>query len=166
MVVLASSTAVWREAAPGEPARFLDETTPTDDTDDYAWSKIACEALLAATELPHIILRLARFASQGAGEDDVRKLYRPVDPRDAASAVVAALDLAGPRSMYAIAAPTPFRSEDAALLGRDARAAIRARTGTEPVWAPAHIGSVVVSSRAQEELGWRCVYPSTLLRVN
>jgi nucleoside-diphosphate-sugar epimerase len=165
-VVLASSTSVWRDAPAGQPARFLDETSEADATDGYTRSKLACEALLADSGIGGVHLRLARFARAGDAEDEVRKLYRAIDPRDAATAAVAALDRAADGARYAISAPTPFRPADALLLGRDARAAIRERTGHDPVWAPARIGSVIVAARAARELGWRCAYPSTLLRVN
>jgi len=165
-VVLASSTSVWRDALAGQPARFLDEASDADATDGYARSKVACEALLAESGIGGVTLRLARFARAGNAEDEVRKLYRAVDPRDAATAMVAALERGPDRALYAVAAPTPFRPDDAALLGRDARAAIRERTGREPAWAPERIGSVVVTARAQRELGWRCAHPSALVRVN
>jgi dTDP-4-dehydrorhamnose reductase len=165
-VALASSTSVWHDAPAGQPARFLDETSEADATNGYARSKLACEALLAASGIGGVTLRLARFARAGDPGDEVRKLYRAVDACDAAVAMVAALDLAPNGALYAIAAPTPFHREDARLLATDPRAAIRERTGREPTWAPERIGSVVVTSRAQTELGWRCAYPSTLLRVN
>jgi nucleoside-diphosphate-sugar epimerase len=165
-VILASSTSVWRDARDGEPARFIDETSAADATDGYALSKLACEALLAGSGIGGVHLRLARFARAGDAEDEVRKLYRAIDPRDAATAAVAALDRASDGARYAISAPTPFHPDDAPLLGRDARAAIRERTGHDPIWAPARIGSVVVAARAARELGWQCAYPSTLLRAN
>jgi nucleoside-diphosphate-sugar epimerase len=161
-VVLASSTSVWRDAPPGAPARFLDEAVAPDADDGYARSKRECERLLHESSLEAVVLRLARFAKAGDQEDEVRKLYRAVDPRDCASAFVRAIE-ARPGETYAIAAPTPFRPEDAALLARDPRAAILARTGREPAWAPERIGSVVISTRAERELGWRAAYPSALL---
>ena len=152
-LVLASSTSVWRDAPPGAPARFVDESTPADADDGYARSKRACEALLAASGIRGVALRLARFAGDSA-EDQVRLLYRAVRPADAARAVALALDHPAPSALYAISAPTPFRPEDAALLSRDPRSAIRLRTGRDPVWAPERIGSVIVSERARAELGW------------
>jgi UDP-glucose 4-epimerase len=165
-IVLASSTSVWRDAPPGQPARFIDEASPADATDGYARSKIACETLLTASGVGGVSLRLARFARSGDADDEVRKLYRAVDPRDAATAVVAARARAPDGSLYAVAAPTPFRPDDAALLSVDPRAAIRLRTGREPAWAPARIGSVVVARHTEHDLGWRCAFPSTLLSAN
>ena len=162
-VVLASSTSVWRDAPAGEPARFLDESAEPDADDPYASSKRACEAILARGQVEGVVLRLARFARAGNVEDEVRKLYRAIDPRDAASAVALAAGRAAPGALYAIAAPTPFAREDAALLASDPRAAIRRRTGRDAAWAPERIGSVVVSARATRELGWRAAYPSALL---
>ena len=162
-VVLASSTSVWRDSPPGSPARFLDETSEADGDDGYARSKIECERLLARSGIEGVTLRLARFARAGDPADEVRKLFRAVDPRDAASAFIRAVDIPSASSLYAISAPTPFRPEDAALLGRDPRAVVRARTGSDPAWVPPRVGSVVSSSRAERELGWACAYPSTLL---
>lgn len=163
-LVLASSTSVWREAPPGRPARFIDETTVADASDGYARSKVACEELLDASGIDGVVVRLARFSRAGDPADEVRKLYRAIDPRDAAGALLAALERAPAGTIYAVAAPTPFRADDAAMLDADPRAAIRLRTGRDPVWAPARIGSVIRSDRAQRELGWRCAFPSTLLR--
>jgi len=165
-IVLASSTSVWRDSPARAPARFVDEMSTPDATDAYSRSKMTSEVLLGASGIEGVRLRLARFAAPGDPGDDVRKLYRAIDPRDAADAVVLAIDAASPGPLYAIAAPTPFSTVDAALLGRDARAAIRARTGRDPAWAPERIGSVIVSERAQRELRWRCLYPSTLLGAN
>jgi len=162
-VVLASSTSVWRDSQPGKPARFLDESVPPDADDAYARSKRECERMLAASDVDGIVLRLARFAREGDPEDEVRKLYRAVDPRDAAAALAAACARGRSGAVYAISAPTPFLPEDAALLDRDPAAAIERRTARKPAWAPPRIGSVVVAKRARAELGWKCAHPSTLL---
>jgi len=162
-VVLASSTSVWTEAPHGAPARFLDESVPPDGDDPYAKSKRACEDLLARSPFAWVVLRLARFASSGNDEDEVRKLYRAVDPVDAATAVALATELARPGSVYAVSAPTPFLPEDAALLAADPRAAIRLRTKHDPAWIPDRIGSVVVPARIMRELGWRPTHPSAFI---
>lgn len=161
-VVLVSSTSVWNGAPPGRPARFLDEAEPADSDDGYGASKRQCETLAFASGLPCVILRLARFARRDDVEDQVRLLYRAVDPDDAAAAVVAALDRASPGALYAVSAPTPFRPEDAPALASDPRAVIRRRTGREPPWVPATIASVVLSDRAARELGWSAAFPSPL----
>lgn len=162
-LVLASSTSVWESAPAGRPARFLDEGIPADAEDGYARSKRGCEELARASGSAAVIVRLARFARRGDAADDVRLLYRAVDPDDAAAAVVAALDRAPAGALYAISAPTPFRAEDALLLATDPRRAITLRTGHEPAWTPATIGSVVLAGRAIRELGWRAAHPSPLL---
>lgn len=161
-IVLASSTSVWRDSPPGTPSRFLDETSEADGDDGYARSKLECERLLAESGIAGVTLRLARFAQAGDPADEMRKLFRAVDPRDAAAAFIRALDVPRAGAMYAISAPTPFRPEDAALLDRDPRAVVRERTGSDPEWMPPRIGSVVISARAERELGWTCAYPSTL----
>lgn len=162
-IVFASSTSVWRDSAPGTPARFIDETSEADADDGYASSKLECERMLADSGIRFVALRLARFARRDSAEDEVRKLYRAIDPRDAAAAFVACLDAAAPASRYAIAAPTPFTREDAAVLDSDPRRAIRARTGREPAWVPARIGSVVLAERARRDLAWSCGHPSALM---
>ena len=161
-VVLVSSTSVWTDAAAGEPARFLDESVEPDADDGYARSKRECEDIARRAAPGNVVVRLARFARRGDPEDAVRLLYRAVDPDDAATAVVAALDRAADGALYAISAPTPFAPEDALELGRDPPAVIRRRTGSEPAWAPGSIGSVVRSDRASRELGWRAAFPSSL----
>ena len=154
-VVLASSTSVWHDAPKGMPARFIDEDSVADAADDpYAGSKLACEALLRASSLHGVTLRLARFAAGESAEDRVRRLYRAVRPADAARAVIHALDRAATGSMYAIASRTPFRIEDAELLDRDPAGAIRLRAGFEPEWVPDRIGGVVLTDRAALDLGW------------
>lgn len=162
-VVLASSTSVWTEAPRGAPARFLDESVPPDGDDAYAKSKRACEDLLARSPFAWVVLRLARFASSGSAEDEVRKLYRAVDPVDAATAVASVTELARAGSVYAVSAPTPFSPADAALLASDPRAAIRLRTNHDPAWVPDRIGSVVVATRLMRELEWRPAHPSALM---
>ena len=154
-VILASSTSVWREAPPGSPARFIDEDAPTDATEDqYAASKLVCEALLRAGPIAGVTLRLARFAAGDSAEEQVRRLYRAVRPHDAARAIVRALDHGVDGSMYAIASRSPFKIEDAELLVRDPAAAIRLRAHFEPGWVPERIASVIVADRAARDLGW------------
>ena len=160
-LVLASSTSVWQRASDG-PARFLDEDVPADADDGYARSKRECEAMARAVLPGSVVVRLARFARRGDAEDDVRLLYRAVDPDDAATAVAAALDRAPSGALYAISAPTPFRREDAADLATDPGRVIRRRTGREPAWIPPTIRSVVLSDRAMRELAWRAAHPSPL----
>ena len=161
-VLLASSTSVWRDAAPGEPAAFYESDDAPNADDPYARSKHECERLLANSDLESVVLRLARFARAGNEEDEVRKLYRAVDARDAADAL--ALDHAVSGAVFSISAPTPFRGEDAADLSRDPRAVIRRRTGRDPAWNPPRIGSVITSEHARSVLGWRARFPSTLLQ--
>lgn len=165
-VILASSTSVWRDSPAGRPARFIDESVPPDADDPYARSKRECEDLLARSRFARVVLRLARFAPPGSAEDEVRKLYRAVDPEDAAAAVTLAAERAPSGSVYAVSAPTPFVPEDAPLLANDPRAAIRLRTGQDPSWVPDRIGSVVVAARIVRELGWRPARPSALMAVS
>lgn len=158
-VVLASSTSVWSD----DRVRIVDELTEPDGTGPYASSKRACEGLLVASGLDGVRLRLARFARMGDTEDDVRKLYRAVDVRDAALAVALALERAARGAVYAISAPTPFDDSDIDLLERDPRTAIWQKTGREAAWLPTRVGAVVQARRAMNDLGWRCAFPSSLL---
>ena len=153
-VILASSTSVWRDAPTGMPCRFIDEAVPPDGDGGYSRSKLACEELLRASGIAHVVFRLARFARDGDPADAVRLLYRAVRPVAAADALVRAIDDEGSTGLFALSAPTPFRPEDAERLGRDPRAIIRERTGWEPAWVPDRIGSVILSGRAQRELDW------------
>ena len=164
-LVLASTTSVWGDAPTDGAARFLDEDVPADADDGYARSKRECEALTRTLFPASAVLRLARFTHRGDIEDDVRLLYRAIDPDDAAAAVVAALDHAPAGALYAISAPTPFRPADAEELATDPALVIRRRTGHEPAWIPPAIRSVVLSDRATRELGWRAEHPSTLYRL-
>jgi UDP-glucose 4-epimerase len=159
--VLASSTSVWSD----DRVRLVDESVEPDANGPYAASKRACEGLLVASGLQGVRLRLARFTNAGDAADEVRKLYRGVDVRDAARAAVLALERAPRGSVYAISAPTPFETWDMDLLASDPRAAILHRTGKEPSWVPDRIGSVIRASRAVKDLGWTCAFPSTLLTV-
>ena len=164
-IVLVSSTSVWVNALPGEPARFLDESVLPDADDGYARSKRECERLLRDAAPEGVIVRLARFARRDDPQDAVRLLYRAIDPDDAATAVVAALDRAADGALYAISAPTPFAPADALDLGRDPRSVIRRRTGSDPAWVPGSIGSVVLADRASREIAWRAAFPSPLYAV-
>lgn len=161
-LVLVSSTSVWQSAAPGEPARFLDASTMADADDGYGRSKRACEALALDRARQGIVVRLARFARRDDPQDAVRLLYRAIDPADAATAVVAALDRAADGAVFAVSAPTPFQPADAAELGRDPRSVILRRTGRAPAWVPDAIGSVVRADRALAALGWSAAHPSPL----
>ena len=165
-VVLASSTSVWIDAPPGEPAAFYESDQAANSEEPYALSKRECEDMLRGSGLEGVVLRLARFARPGSDEDEVRKLYRAVDTRDAALAVRLALDRAASGAVFSVSAPTPFRPEDAAQLARDPAAAIRLRTGHAAPWTPARIGSVVTSDRARDVLGWHARHPSALLTRN
>ena len=158
-VVFASTTSVWSD----QLVRIVDEDTGVDGTSPYAASKRACEGLLVTSGLQGVRLRLSKFARPDDPGDDVRKLYRAVDVRDAATAVQLALERAPRGSVYAISAPTPFDEGDLELLASDPRAAIVRRTGRDPAWAPARVGAVVNSARATRDLGWTCAYPSTFL---
>ena len=153
-IVFASSTSVWSDAAEGMPCRFIDESTRPDGIGEYARSKLVCEALLGASGFHSVVFRLARFAQESDPADTVRLLYRAVRPAAAADAIVRAIDDARAEGLFALSAPTPFRPEDADRLARDPRSVIRERTGSEPAWVPDRIGSVILSGRAQRELGW------------
>ena len=153
-IIFASSTSVWSDAPPGQPCRFIDESVPADGAGGYARSKLACEALLHESGVAHVVFRLARFARDGDPRDAVRLLYRAVRPAAAAGAIARAARDDRVAGLFALSAPTPFRPEDADRLDRDPGAVIRERTGMVPSWVPERIGSVIVTDRAQRELGW------------
>lgn len=72
----------------GHPARFVDESARADAEDGYATSKRGSERIAARSGLELVALRLARFAERGDPQDDVRLLYRAIDPIPAAPSAI------------------------------------------------------------------------------
>ena len=129
--------------------------------------------------LPCIVLRTSRFFPEdddnkgmrdGFDSDNLKVnelLFRRVDLQDIVSAHVLAMEKAAKLGFdrFIISAPTPFRRQDVADLGRDTAATVKRyvpefeqeylRRGWKMF---SSIGRVYDSSRARNLLGWRPEY--------
>lgn len=180
--VLSSSTTVFGaalSAPPGAPAAWIDEDVRPVPKNIYGVTKRAAEdlaELFARTRgLPAVALRLARFfpepdddparrASLGdANLKAVEFLHRRVDLADAVSAHLRAAARAEALGWgcFVVSATTPFLRTDAALLGRDAGAALAARLPDAASalarlgWRmPGRLDRVYDNARARAALGW------------
>jgi nucleoside-diphosphate-sugar epimerase len=164
-------------AEAGRAAIWLDETSgPLAPRNIYGVTKLAAEGLcrIAREEqgLACLVLRTARFFPE---EDDTDRrlsgenlkanefLHRRLTVEDAARAHVLALERAPDLGFetLVIAAPTPFRRDEAEALHSDAAAVIRARfPDAEELYRrrgwrlPARIGRVYDAGRAARVLGF------------
>lgn len=169
------SQAIRDEA--GDAAVWLDEDSgPIEPRNIYGVTKYAAEQLCRLFHAEHglncIILRTGRFFPE---EDDTHShptgenlkanelLNRRLTVEDAARAHVAALAKAPEIGFgtYIVSAPTPFASQEAAELKRDAAAVIARHFPDAPAlyaargWElPGRIGRVYDSGRIQRELGF------------
>ena len=139
-VVFTSSTSAFGRSltpAPGRPAVWIDETTPSTVRNIYGATKVAAEDLceLAARDLglPVVVLRTARFFPEPDDRDDVRAAFDDVNlkvneflhRRIELADVVDAHLLAAARAplgfgRYVISATTPFTPDDLPDLAVDA----------------------------------------------
>jgi nucleoside-diphosphate-sugar epimerase len=176
-LVFTSTTAVYGPAREANAdAAWITEATPPAPRTVYHRTKLRAEALLrdAASSTLHVtVLRMSRCFPEPAPLMAAYRLHRGIDARDVAAAherALARTDAAF--RCYVVSAPTPFRPEDCALLGRDAPAVIQwrapalAREFARRRWAlPATIDRVYVSALATTELGWQpCFGPDAVLR--
>ncbi|HEY8597555.1 MAG TPA: NAD(P)-dependent oxidoreductase [Thermomicrobiales bacterium] len=166
-LVYTSSTSVYGDAlVPTDRAVWVTEDVTPQPRDIYDVTKLAAEGLCRLfhreTHIPTRCLRVGRFFPEPPDQTALYRLYRGLDPRDAAEAHRLAATVDGPGyGLYNIAARSPFAEVDAPELWRDAAAIIRryhpeaeaffARQG----WAmPAQIDRVYVIERASRELGY------------
>ena len=181
--VFTSTTSAFGRAltpAPGEPAAWITEDVRPVPRNIYGVTKVAAEDLCALAHrnqgLACLVLRTSRFFPES--DDDPAKraahtdanlkvnefLHRRLDVEDAVGAHLCGIDRAPALGFgrYIISATTPLQPDDAALLRRDAPAAVSRRVpGWEAVYAQlgwrmtASIDRVYDSSRARAELGWQ-----------
>ncbi len=177
-IVYTSTTALYGDAAtPPGRAGWVTESLPPQPRTVYHRSKLAAEALLQAAAArggPRVtVLRMARCFPEPAPLMAAYRLHRGIDARDVATAHAAALATAGPAyRCVVVAAPTPFRPEDAEALQRDAPAVWRLRAPAlvqafaARGWPlPGPVDRVYVPARARDELGWEARFgPDEVLR--
>jgi UDP-glucose 4-epimerase len=166
--------------APGSPAAWITEETPSIPKNMYGLTKIAaeglCEIFHGKEGMSCMALRTSRFFPEEddrkairEGYDDANAkanefLYRRVDVEDVVTAHLLALERAAslPFERYVISATTPFAPADLAQLGIDAPSVLArhfplfaaefARRGWKMF--PA-IDRVYVNAKARRDLGWR-----------
>ncbi|MEJ2871119.1 NAD(P)-dependent oxidoreductase [Actinomycetospora sp. OC33-EN08] len=180
-VVVTSSTSAFGRVLspePGGPAVWVTEDVPHRVRNVYGATKTAAEDLaeLAAGDgLPVVVLRTSRFFPEADDDADRRAgfvdaalkaqeyLYRRVDVEDVVDVHLRAAAQA-PRlgfARYVVSATTPFTPDEAAALGADAPAVVRAhfpdetRAFDERGWALLpRLDRVYDNTRARAELGW------------
>ena len=135
--------------------------------DIYDVTKLAAEGLCRLfhreTGIPTRCLRVGRFFPEPPALTALYRLYRGLDPRDAAEAHRLAATVEGPGfGLYNIAARSPFAEADTRELWLDAAALIRRKhPDIEAIfsrhgWAlPERIDRVYVIERATRELGYQ-----------
>ena len=181
--VFTSTTSAFGDALTppdGAPAAWITEDVTPVPKNIYGVTKVAAEDLCQLAHrnqgLACLILRTSRFFPD-ADDDPARRaahtdanlkvnefLHRRLDVEDVVSAHLCAIDRAPALGFgrYILSAATPLQPDDAALLRRDAPAAVSRRVpGWEAVYAQlgwrmtASIDRVYDSSRARAELGWQ-----------
>jgi nucleoside-diphosphate-sugar epimerase len=181
-LVFTSSTSTFGRSltpAPGRPAVWITEDTPSRVRNIYGATKVAAEDLceLAARDLglPVVVLRTARFFPEPDDRDDVRSAFadvnlkvneflnRRVDLADVVDAHLRAARRAPELGFgrYLISATTPFRPEDLDGLATDAPAVIgRLFPGIGDDYArrgwrlPPTLDRVYSNARARRDLRW------------
>lgn len=181
--VQTSTTSTFGDAmahAPGQPARWIDETVMPVPKNIYGATKLAAEHLCHEIRrnegLPVTILRTSRFFPEDDDSADARDsfaqdnlqalelLYRRADIADMASAHLRAIERATEAGIgpFIVSATTPFTEADLPALGRDAGAVVRAlHPESEALFAErgwrffGAIGRVYSNRRAREALGWQ-----------
>lgn len=164
-MVFTSTTALYGDASVHKDrAGWVDESTEPLPRTIYHRSKLVAESLLREVaesgRLNVTVLRMSRCLPEPAPAMAVYRLHRGIDARDVAAAHECALDGSGYR-LFVISGATPFLPDDAALLKRDAAAALAlrapalVRTFHERGWTlPRTIDRVYCAAKAQRELGW------------
>lgn len=165
--VYTSTTPVYGDAlVPTDRAVWVTEALAPQPRDIYDVTKLAAERLCLLfqreTGIPTVCLRVGRFFPESPEQLAVHRLYRGLDPRDAAEAHrLAAIATTVGFGPYNIAARSPFAEADTPELLRDAAATIRRyypeaeATFARHGWMlPARIDRVYVVERAVRELDY------------
>ena len=166
--VYTSTTSVYGAAMEAaDRAAWITEDVEPAPRDIYDETKLGAEALCRryALEraLPTLVLRISRMFPEDAEKVAAYRLYRGVDPRDAAAAHRAALaDRTLDFEILNVSAESPFRREELVELRRDAasvivrhRPDVPARFAAHGWRLPAEIDRVYVIEKARRLLGWR-----------
>jgi nucleoside-diphosphate-sugar epimerase len=181
--VFTSTTSAFGDALSppdGAPAAWITEDVAPVPKNIYGVTKVAAEDLCQLAHrnqgLACLVLRTSRFfpdadddpgkrAAYGDANHKVNEfLHRRLDVEDVVGAHLCAIDRAPALGFgrYIISATTPLRPEDAALLRRDAPAAVTRRVpGWEAIYAQlgwrmsASIDRVYDNARARADLGWQ-----------
>ncbi|KAA5604269.1 NAD(P)-dependent oxidoreductase [Roseospira marina] len=166
-LVFTSTTALLGGGAqPGQPARWIDDTTAPYPRSIYHETKMAAENLVRSecgASLSASILRLGRCFKEAPDIMAIHRLSRGIDPRDAAMAHLrAARFVAQEPEPLIVSCSTPFHHADCAALGCEADKLIRNRCPTLArnfdalAWRlPATIDRVYDSRLAQGRWAWR-----------
>jgi nucleoside-diphosphate-sugar epimerase len=168
--------------AAGEPAIWVTEDVPPIPRNIYGVTKVAAEALcqlfFREHRLPVIVLRTSRFFPEADDDRNIsanyeianqanEMLYRRVDIEDVVNAHLLAVGNADDVGFvrYIVSAPTPFRRDDLAGLGRNAPEIIHrlfpecAELYAARKWRLfPRIDRVYDSHKATAELGWKPKY--------
>lgn len=166
--VYTSTTALYGSGSPdGEPADWVDETTPPRPRTVYHRSKLAAEAVLQEAAAGHglalTLLRVSRCFPEPLPLMAAYRLHRGIDARDVATAHLLALEQVAPGTRcFVLSGEPPFTRDDAEAAGRDAATLLRARVPAlaeafdRRGWPlPARLDRIYVPARAMAGLGWR-----------
>lgn len=170
-IVLSSTMGVYGSSArpdDDDPAIRVHEGLPLRPGDIYGHSKVIAERLVAFFERAHgirgIALRYGMFVPEPFAHSGIRMLYGGVDPRDVATANIAALrrmESAGAFAAYNVFSALPFADDDLERLRSDPRGAIARRwpdarglldAASAELWGPVNV--IYDIGRAERELGW------------
>ncbi|MDA7949773.1 MAG: NAD(P)-dependent oxidoreductase, partial [Hyphomicrobiaceae bacterium] len=166
-IVLTSSTALLGGGSdPGQPARWIDDTTQPAPRTIYHETKLVAEAKVRNATGPSLkasIIRLGRCFDEGTRLNTLYRLSRGISVEDAAAAHLCAARACDLDSEPQIAcADTPFERDDASLLGSNARLVIKKRcpevlkTFAAHQWEiPQRVDRIYACSSAQRRWHWR-----------
>lgn len=162
--VYTSSTSVYGHAL--EPANgtaaWIDEEVGPRPRDIYDATKLQAEALVRASGISAVILRMSRCFPEPLRDMALHRLHRSIDRRDVAEAHALAIRTGDPGcETYLVSAPPVFAREDCEPVFRDAPGVIRRRAPALAAeferrgWTlPPTIGRIYSPAKAAERLGF------------